>query len=121
MNFVAYFCFVLAVLSLVAIFAAQGNVEVSLIYVVLAGIWYQTGAGFMKRKLWAWWSSLILLSMFCFGSALSVWSSIVQPLITPGVVGVGYGRGVSLVLLIFTGYLASVLVKPATREAFKNA
>lgn len=121
MNFVAYFCFVLAVLSLVAIFAVKGAIEISLIYVVLAGIWYQTGVSFMKRKLWAWWSSLILLSLFCFGSALSVWSSIVQPLITPGAVGVGYGRWASLALLVFTGYLVSVLVKPATREAFKNA
>lgn len=121
MNFVAYFCFVLAVLSLVAIFAAKGAVEISFIYVVLAGIWYQTGTSFMKRKLWAWWSSLILLSLFCFGNALSVWSSIVQPLITPGVVGVGYGRWISLALLVFTGYLLSVLVKPTTREAFKNA
>ena len=121
MNLVAYFCFGLAIMSLIGIFTMPGGIGVSVFYVCLVAVWYQTGISFMKRKNWAWWVSLVLIGIFFFGNALSVWSTIIEPLITSNVKGVGFGRWVSLIFLLFSCYLISILIKQSTRQAFKNA
>lgn len=121
MNLVAYFCFGLAVMSFVGIFSMPGGIGVSIFYVIMVGVWYQTGTSFLKRKNWAWWVSLVLISVFCLGNFVSVWSTIITPMVNPNVNGVGFGRWVALVLLVFSSYLLFVLVQPTTRQTFKNA
>jgi hypothetical protein len=108
-------------MSSVGIFTMPGGIGVSIFYVLLVAVWYQTGASFLKRKKWAWWVSLVLISLFCLGNVLSVWSTIIEPLVNPNVKGVGFGRWFSLMFLVIAGYLISILLKPTTRQVFKNA
>ncbi|EGG92785.1 hypothetical protein IMCC1989_208 [gamma proteobacterium IMCC1989] len=98
-----------------------GGIGVSVFYVFMLTLWYQTGASFLKRKKWAWWLSFILISIFCLGNFASVWSTIIYPLLSVNVNGVGIGRWISLALFIFSSYLVFTLLKPDTRKAFKNA
>lgn len=121
MNVVAYFCFGLAIMSFIGIFTMSSSIGGSIFYIFLSAVWYQTGASFLKRKKWSWWASLVLISLFCLGSMLSIWSTIVEPLINPNVKGVGLGRWLSLIFLMVTSYLLFTLVKPLTRQVFKNA
>ncbi len=109
-------------MSVAGIFAMPGGIEVSIIYIVLAGLWYQTGASFIKRKKWAWWSSLILISLIAIGNIFSVWETIIAPIFNSGVKGVGFGRWVSLGLLVLSSYLIFILLQSSTKNEFtKNA
>lgn len=121
-NLIAYFCFGFAMLSAAGIFAMPGGIEASIIYIFLAGLWYQTGTSFIKRKKWAWWAALILISLIAIGNLMSVWSTIIAPMFNSSVKGVGFGRWVSLGLMIISSYLVYILLQPSTKNEFtKNA
>lgn len=119
-NLIAYFCFGFALISVVSTFAIPGGIEVSIIYIFLAGLWYQTGASFIKRKKWSWWAALVLIVLIALGSLISVWSTIIAPIFNSNVRGVGYGRWVSLGLLVLSSYLIYVLLQPGTKNEFSN-
>ena len=97
-----------------------GGIEVSIFYILLAGLWYQTGANFIKRKKWAWWVALVLIVLIALGNLISVWSTIIAPIFSSSVKGVGYGRWVSLGLLVLSSYLVYVLLQPGTKNEFIN-
>ena len=115
---IPYFCFALVALSTVGIFTMPGGVLVSLFYVFYAALWYQTGVSFMKRRKWAWWSAGILISLFFMGTMVSVVNTIILPLITPNLTGVGIGRWIALGLVIISGYILYLLSHKSLRKEF---
>ncbi|BFM13625.1 hypothetical protein R50072_37780 [Simiduia litorea] len=117
-NLIAYICFGFALMSIAGIFAMPGSIEVSVIYIFLAGLWYQTGASFIKRKKWSWWAALILFTLIAIGNLISVWGTIIAPIFSSSVKGVGFGRWVSLVFLVLSSYLIYLLLQSGTKNEF---
>jgi hypothetical protein len=117
-NLAAYFCFIFAAMSVVGIFAYPGGIEISIFYVLISVVWYQTGASFIKRKKWSWWSALILISLICVGAFMSVWGTIIAPIFDSSITGVGYGRWVSLFLLGSSSYIIYSLFQSRTKAEF---
>ena len=87
----------------------------------MAGIWYQIGASFLKRKKWSWYACLIFIGLFCVGNLSSVYNSIIHPMFTENLKGVGYGRWVALILFIGSSALIKILISTSIREEFKTS
>ena len=119
-KFVPYFFYLLSLMSLIAVFTMPGGIRLSIFYVLFSALWYQTGTSFLKRKLWAWWSALILLSLFSAGNFVSVYITFILPLVDASVTGVGGGRWITLGRLLFTLYLIFTLFHGATKSEFRN-
>ena len=107
-------------MCVVGIFLMPGGMEASIIYLFLAGVWCQTGASFIKRRKWAWWSALVLITLIAIGNLISVWGTVIVPIFSTSVKGVGYGRWVSLGLLVLCSYLIYLLFQPGTKNDFTS-
>ena len=121
---VAYFLFLVSVLSLVTALASgalTANIGAFAIYGLLAGAWYQPGVSFLKFRPWAWGACVCLVGLFALGNALTVWSTIVLPAISAQHNGVGLGRWISLIMLFVALYILSIAFNPETRAAFRKA
>jgi len=119
-NFVSYFCYTVAALSMFGVFAVRSGIVGLIFCILLAGFWYQIGTSFLKRENWAWWVALVLISLFCIGSFISVYSAFVGPIFNQNMTGVGYGRWISLLLAVLSSYLVALLLQGATRNEFRK-
>ena len=117
---IAYFCYVLAALSTVAVFTMPAGLALSAFYVVLAVSWYQIGTSLIKRKKWAWWASTVLLGLFCIGNIFSVFTTVIHPMLNDSVTGVGYGRWVTLVMFLISGIGIYWLASHGVRSEFSE-
>ena len=120
LNLVTYFCYILAAMNVVALFTMPGSITTVLLSLFLAGLWYQTGTSFRKRKRWSWWIATILILLFSLGSLASVYITIITPFFDASIRGVGSGRWIALTLFIFSTYLLSIMLKASTRKEFKQ-
>ncbi len=119
-SIVAYFSYALAALSLIATFTMPGGITQSAFYVVFAGLWYQIGTSLIKRKKWAWWASTVLLSLFCIGNFFSVFHTIIYPIFSESVTGVGAGRWVALAMFVASGIGIYWIASHGVRSEFNE-
>ena len=118
-KLVSYFCFLLALIMLSGIFLAPGLIE-KIIAVVMAALWYQAGAGTLKYKNGSRILAIVLYSIMFVSSAISVYNTIILPLFTPNLKGVGIGRWVAVILAAFSLFALSLLLSKSYRANFNN-
>jgi len=119
-NLISFFCYTLALLSIVGAIAMRSGAIGSIFCILLAGFWYQIGTSFWKREAWAWWVALVSVILFLIGSFVSVYSSLLIPLFSQDVASVGYGRWISLFFTVLLSYLMIILLQSATRSEFRK-
>ena len=114
---VAYFCYVLAALSLLRLLGSLDILNV-IISVGLGAVWYQIGTGLLKKRNRWRQIALVLFGLTSLAFLSSIYLTIILPMFNSNVTGVGIGRWISLVLFVLCGWSFITLMSKNVRSLF---